>query len=352
MMIVFLPLFAAIQAVHWAALLLDEVLFPAYRKVRPTGAVFVVGVPRSGTTFLHRVLAQDTERFTTFTLWELLFAPAICERRVLLGAARIDRLLGRPAHRLISWVSGHLMKKVAAVHRISLQDAEEDFLVLSPILACFLLIVPFPFAPEIQDLSRFDERFSEAERRHVMSFYYAMVQRHLHVHGSQRVFLSKNVSFTPMLQGLLKTFPRARIVACSRPPEEAVPSQISAMEGSWRLFGNGFTPELFENRWLDLMEDYYAHLADVLAQIPGSQRASFEMDELRTDLVECVQRLYDRFAFIPSEGYAGIVSEEAQAARSYHSRHRYTLHQYGLNENFIRRRYATVYATLNTFRGE
>ncbi|MCW8830439.1 MAG: sulfotransferase, partial [Gammaproteobacteria bacterium] len=47
----------------WTALwYLDELFFSAYKQqnVKP---VFIIGQPRSGTTFLHRTLANDTETF-------------------------------------------------------------------------------------------------------------------------------------------------------------------------------------------------------------------------------------------------------------------------------------------------
>ena len=41
---------------------IDEILYPKYQqqKIRP---VFIIGQPRSGTTFLHRTLANDDNNF-------------------------------------------------------------------------------------------------------------------------------------------------------------------------------------------------------------------------------------------------------------------------------------------------
>ena len=345
-MLLFLPAFALLQVVHWIALLLDEVLFPDYRQISPKTPIFVVGIPRSGTTFLHRVLARDREQFTTTALWELLFAPAICERLLILGMSRIDGYLGQPGGRLIFWVSRRLASALDDVHPITLQDAEEDFLLLSPVLSCFLLIVPFPFAPKIQDLAFFDDHVKPSERRRVMAFYYAMVQRHLYVFGDHKIFLSKNVSFTPMLESLLATFPQARLVACARNPLEAVPSQISAMEEGWRLFDNPFTPELFRDRWLDLMEYYYAHLASVLSTKNEQKYLLFDMHDLQTGIKNCVQGIYEHFHIPLSHTYATILDQEAETAVSYRSRHHYDLEKYGLNAEIVNSRYSQGYRDL------
>ncbi len=346
-MLVFLPAFALLQTLHWSALLLDEVLFPDYRQVRPDGAVFVVGIPRSGTTFLHRVLARDRERFTTLRLWELVFAPAICEKLILLGAARIDGFFGSPVRRLASLISKRLTPSFDKVHRLSLTEPEEDFLLLTPVLACFLLIVPFPFAPEMQNLARFDEKLSHAERKRVIEFYKAMLQRHLYVFGSHRILLSKNVSFTPMLRSLHTTLPKARFVICIRSPQEALASQISAMEGSWRLFGNDFGFEFFESQWLELMDYYFAHLVEMSAHIPKQQHLVVEMGAMRSDLQDCVRRLYQRFHFSLTDRYTALLREETQAAASYRSSHHYSLEAYGLNPEDIRQRYSRMYGKLS-----
>ncbi|MBS3779282.1 MAG: sulfotransferase [Desulfovermiculus sp.] len=345
-MLCFLPAFAILQTVHWIALLLDEVLFPDYRQVTPEAPIFVVGIPRSGTTFLHRVLARDRDQFTTLSLWELVLAPAICERLLILGMSRIDRYLGQPGGRLISWIAGRLASAVDEVHPITLQDAEEDFLLLSPILSCFLLIVPFPFAPEIEKLAFFDDQAQPSERRRVMAFYYAMVQRHLYVFGDQKIFLSKNVSFTPMLESLLAIFPQARLVACARTPLEAVPSQISAMERGWQLFDNPFTPELFGDRWLELMDYYYSHLVHVLSTKKEKEYLLFDMHELQAGTKACVQCIYERFHIPLSDTYATILDQETEAAASYRSRHRYDLEKYGLEAEKVRSRYEQWYRDL------
>jgi hypothetical protein len=342
------PLFGLIQLVHWLALLLDEVLFPGYRNVSVERPIFVIGIPRSGTTFLHRVLAQESERFSTFSLWELLFAPAICERWVLLGLGRLDRRVGSPFRKIIMWTAARLTGGLESVHRLSLEEPEEDFLVLMPIFACYILLVMFPFAPEIQQLAFFDQRVPPARRRRVMAFYRAMVQRHLFVRGKSRIFLSKNVSFTPMVESLLETFPDARLVVCARSPLETIPSQISAMEPSWRLFGNPVTRELFIDRWLELMDYYYFHLGEVLPTLERGQRICFEMKSLRAELEKCVRSLYVEFDESISPRYARILQHEARSAQAYHSRHDYSLEKYGLRESELEERYGESWRLLES----
>ena len=65
-------LFGVLNTLHWIGFVLDEVFFRGYRDVTVQRPIHVVGVPRSGTTHLHRILAHD-RAFTSFTLIECVF---------------------------------------------------------------------------------------------------------------------------------------------------------------------------------------------------------------------------------------------------------------------------------------
>ncbi|MEM6704121.1 MAG: sulfotransferase, partial [Acidobacteriota bacterium] len=55
-LLVFLLIFVPLQCVHWLGFLLDELFYRGYRRVRIERPLFILGLPRSGTTHLHRTL--------------------------------------------------------------------------------------------------------------------------------------------------------------------------------------------------------------------------------------------------------------------------------------------------------
>ena len=57
-------------------------LLPGYHKSTVDRPVFIVGNPRSGTTFLHRLLLGSGDDLAAFELWEMC-SPAITARKVL-----------------------------------------------------------------------------------------------------------------------------------------------------------------------------------------------------------------------------------------------------------------------------
>jgi hypothetical protein len=347
-MAAFIPAFGFLQAAHWVALLLDELLYPSYRSVRIEAPLFIVGIPRSGTTLLQRVLAEDEQRFTTTQLWEALFAPAVCQRKLLCLAARCDRLVGRPLGKYGSRFASRVAEAVNDIHRLSLQRPEEDFLLLMPILSCFALIAPFPQARNIKDLGYFDTRVPENRRREVMAFYRGMLRRHLYFHGSGCTILSKNPSFTPMLGSLVSAFPDAKVVVCVRTPLNTVPSQISSMHEAWRFFGNPTDAPDFRDRWVDLLRHYYRRLEEFFESSGGAAMQCVEMDMLKQNLEGVVRSLYSNFDVEVGPAFAARLAKLDHDAKAYSSRHEYSLSEYGLDQETITAEFEEAWRALRS----
>lgn len=282
-----LPPALLVQLIHVVCLLLDEVLFPGYRRVPPDRAVIITGIPRSGTTALHRALASDTDRYTTPTTWEVLLAPSIVQRWLIRAAARLDRALGGHARRGLTALTRRLAGDLAAVHEVALDSPEEDYLALLPAGGCFLLLLAFPGARGLQDLGAFDTRMPEGRRRRLLAVYRRLLQRHLYADGGRRILLSKNAAFGSWLQGLHETLPDARFVVCIREPVTALSSQISSV-GSARVLGTRVDGAAFQTLFLDLQAGTLAHLQVTLAAWPRQRAAIVDMAELRAAPEETV----------------------------------------------------------------
>ncbi len=81
-MLILFPLYILIELANWLGFLLDEIIFPGYRRQTVNTPVFIVGVQRSGTTFLHRLMDRDNINFTSMKLWEIIFAPSVIQKKV------------------------------------------------------------------------------------------------------------------------------------------------------------------------------------------------------------------------------------------------------------------------------
>lgn len=338
---VFVPAFTAVQLGHALCLLLDEILFPAYRRVAVSAPVFVLGVPRSGTTLVHRVLARD-DALTTFKTWECLLAPSILQRKVILAAARLDRAVGRPLARFLGLIERAVFASLDDVHAMDLGAPEEDYLALLPVMACFILVVPFPGAERLWRLATVDRDMPPAERRRLMAVYRGLLQRHLYVHGPDRRLLSKNAAFAGMAGALMDTFPDALVLRCHREPDAVVPSQLSAIQGGVRLFDSDPDGTLFTPRMTEVLRAYYANLARTVPAQGGPRHMTVTMDALKGDLGGTIRAVYAHFGLPVSATFAARLDEEAGMARRYRSAHRYDARDFGLDQMMIARLFGPV----------
>jgi hypothetical protein len=341
----FIPLFAAIQGIHWIGFLLDEIFHRGYRRVEVREPLFVLGVPRSGTTYLHRVLAEDS-CLTTFSTWECLFAPSVTQRRFWLGLGRIDARVGRPLGRLLARIERHAFKGLDAVHPMRLCDPEEDYFALMPVLACFILILPFPRSDLLWRMGAFDRDMPEPERARLMDFYHRCLQKHLYTHGQDKRLLSKNAAFAPLAGSLAAHFPDARFLVCLREPEATLPSQLSSLEAGIKFFDVPSATPDFRERLTDQLGFYYNNLERALGDLPEDRCAWVTMRALQSDLARRMLAIYAQLGLPASAGFRAAIARHATEAGAYRSPHGYSLDQFGLSRGDIDRDLGPVYARL------
>lgn len=330
-MLLFVPVFLASQTIHWFGLLLDEIFFRGYRRIEVRRPVFIVGIPRSGTTLLHRVLAEDSQQFTSFALWELLFAPSVTERKLLGAAAALDGWIGSPLRRLIGWIQRRAWGSLDSIHQVSPTDPEEDYFTLLPAFACFLLILAFPGSKALWQMSRLDEDMPPSEKRRIMAFYKSCLQRHLYVYGADKTLLSKNPSFCGLVGSLRDTFPDCRLISPVRSPLKTVPSLLSSMKVGLLIFNGEGQWSDFRGRLMRMLAHFYDHLATTVSMWPEDRHVTVQMAELTTDLRQPVNRIYERFSLTMSAEYQERLEAAYERARAYRSTHKYTLEEHDLD---------------------
>ncbi len=130
------------------AYLFDNLFYPEHQEQKVNEPVFIVGNFRSGTTFLHRLITKD-DQSTSFTSWELYMAPSVIGRKFYQLLMKLNHAVGNPAR----WVIGlfnRIVEKETYMHKIGLDEAEEDGQVLFHVWSSFDLLAFFPF-PKLID---------------------------------------------------------------------------------------------------------------------------------------------------------------------------------------------------------
>lgn len=321
-----------LEITAWLCLFLDELFFPGYRKINIKKPVFIVGFPRSGTTYLHRLMDRDP-RFSSLKLWEIVFAPSILQKKFFLMLGRLDRMMGKPLYRLAVRLEDKAFAGSRSMHRISHFEPEEDEIILIHIFASLFLSFMFPF-DDMNQFSRFDTDVPPARRKKIMNFYKKCVQRHLYVFGPDRHFLSKNPASSSKINSLYETFPDARIICPVRRPFEALPSAISWVSYGFNQF-NTADQAVITQKILSLISHFYTFPLEALDKRPESLRIIETYDNLVREPGAFVRRVYDHFGFAVSEDYGRYLEKETEKAGVYRSSHSYSLDRYGLTHDQV-----------------
>lgn len=310
------PVFVLFQLLHWLGFALDEVLFRRYRRVKINRPVFVTGIPRSGTTHLQRVLAGH-EQLTSMQMWECFLAPSITERYLFSSLSR----LFSPLRKLSDHFRFPFFEKMRSVHKLGLNEAEEDFVALLPINACFLLVVLFPEVRHYWQLSDFDHSMSDKRKAAILRFYRRMIQKHLYFHGPQKRYLCKNPSFMSWIGSLNTEFEDASFLVCEREAAATVASQISSLRPIWRLiYGEDISAD-FSSKIVSMLAGYYHYLDSEALQ--EAHALHLPMSQLVSDLESTVKDVLKHCELPLTQAYASILSTESSASKTYRSSHSY-----------------------------
>jgi hypothetical protein len=333
-------LFALNNAVFLA---LDNLFFPAYREVEIRTPVFIVGNARSGTTFIHRLMCGDTERFSYFKAYELFF-PSIIQKKLIRAFARFDRrvLGGRIDRAITSW-EDRALAEARKMHPVGLRAPEEDeFLMMLP-FSSSVLCVMFPYVRQLQYLYYFDER-PAAFRRKILRYYRGCVQRQIYLDGGDKILCSKNPVFVPKMASLAEAFPDAKFVYMVRRPDETIPSLLKMMQRQWR--GLGADPGLIEDS-LEFMKGQMVHTylyglerMDALAEGRG---VIVRYTDLVADPKATIENVYRRLGFDVSPEYAAYLDEQMARAKGRSKEFFYDLDEFGMERGTVAADLSAVY---------
>jgi len=342
-LLLFYTIWPAMLISTWACFLLDDLLFPAYRDQPVEKPLFILGNFRTGSTFLHRTLWRDACTFTTMRTCDIFVMPSITQRRVIYALARIDAWVGRPLARLAHWFDKKFFSPVR-IHPIGLFAPEEDETLLMYTWSSFFVGFLFPFLDELPPYQFFDTQIPAAERRRVMGFYRACVQRHLYACGRGRYFVSKNPAFSPKIETLLEIFPDARIVYLVRNPLDMLPSTLSWLSFAWHVCSDLHEKYPFREQVLALVHYWFDHPLDVLGRNPSPHYRILDFDELTKCPDRVIRELYERFDYPEGPELERILQEAVASSRRHKSDHCYKYEEMGFTRENIIREFAGIFS--------
>lgn len=314
--------------------LLDEIIYPNYRKTELKNPVFIISNPRSGTTYLHSLICMDEERFTYFMLYHTFF-PSILFYRFILLLKRIDSHLNWTMRRFFEWIEKIVFKGWQDIHPMGFEKSEEDegifvLQMMSPIIGMFC-----PWFKDI-DYPFVSDKLSAKKKKRMMAFYKNTLQRFSYAWGADKTILVKNVVSTGRIDMLMDAFPDAKIIYPVRHPYKIVPSMTSMFTATWSIIAPNLPKNSPEFRtWGDMIIAFYRHFMNEIEHIDASKLYPCLYTELMSSPKALVLDIYKEFNFTVSPEFEQRLTQATNKAKKYKSKHHYSLEEYGYTKEEI-----------------
>jgi len=322
---------------------LDDVLYPEHRE-QPLGKpIFIVAAPRSGTTFLHRLMSLD-EEFTTFKLVESFF-PTVTGQRALGAFRRVNGSVGGALRRLGEAADSSYFGAWKGLHDTGLNQDEEDEALWALAFATPAIWLVLPFPERFEHL-RFIDRLPDDKRDKLVAHYRGCVQRHLYAHPG-KTLLGKNVLLPGRFDIVKQALPESRFIHILRHPYEAVPSTLSLFTVPWRWHSPELRLDGPEARALaQLIIDYYKFLHEKQKESDrnGDDRfVSMTYPSLLADPLARIHEIYARFGLTMTPDLRTRFEQSVAQQRKFKSEHQYSLEQFGLTREWVHDQLAEVF---------
>jgi len=341
----FVVFFTCLFWVMWlvvaAGRALDHVLFPGFKRQAVRKPVFIIAPPRSGTTLTQKLMAQDTEQFACVRLYETIF-PSVTIHRCFDLVAWFDRHCGRIFSRLAAWAERTFFGGWEDLHSMRFNEPEEDdgFFVYTFVTEAIYLL--FPYVKPLWGAGFCDDLPAE-DRRKVMRYYRTCLQRHLYSVGPDKTLLSKATQHSGAILSLLDEFPDARIITIIRHPIESIPSHVSVFYPVWRVIDPGLPKDALQSReYAEQSAAWFRHLWKARTRVSPENYYCIRYEELARDPKATIKKVYEHFNLPMSSAMSQALNEATGRQKSFRSKHKYSLEEYGLDRDWLRREVGEV----------
>lgn len=323
---------------------LDQIFFPKFKKQPVREPVFVIAPPRSGTTLVQKLLSMDESRFVYLKMYQTIF-PSITYQRLIDVAVAVDKALGSPVRRILTFCEKKWFGGWDDLHKLRLDQPEEDdalFLYAFESEAIYLL---FPFIDELWQAG-FPDALPATERRKLMRYYRSCLQRHLYANGANKTLLSKSTQSSGSVQSLLQEFPDAKFITIVRHPYHSVASHVSLFVPVWQTHSPDITRDgPVAQAYGRLAVEWYKHLHRFRDSVDPSRYYCIDYKDLTENPARTIEQLYTHFGWEISDSHRAQLETANRNQRKFESKHHYTLAEFGLSEPWIQTELKEVLST-------
>lgn len=328
--------------VHALFAFADELFARGYRNVSIEAPIFVIGQPRSGTTFLLRTLAEDDGRVVSAQHLEWRYPSVVFWR--LLSWLGLRNWLEQRSY----WPLSELGQLCDRVHAHRLGNHEELGIFLEERLwRHYFLFRRFPFPRVLESLCTYSS-LDARERIRMLDAVEGTMKKILFHRGIPgAIFLTKENELADFHRDLLERFPDARLVFVTRDSRDVLASYRTMSDVCTRVKHGveptciaGWTDSNLQFR-LDEARHFVSLANDVLAD-PDRLAIAVRYEDLVSDIGGTVRRIHDALKLPLSETYAARLDTLDRQQRTRRSGYRNTSREADARFAFLDRFAASI----------
>lgn len=297
--------------------------FPEHKNVSIERPIFVVGLPRTGTTALHRLLCADPAH-QGLEAWLTEFP--------------------QPRPPRDTWEQDPIFTALQAAYHEHQVDNPEfmgiHYMDATSVEECWRLLRQTGKSISFESLANIP-RYSAWLARQDWTDAYERHRANLQLVGlndQDRRWVLKNPSHLVALDALMRVYPDALVVVTHRDPVTSMASACSLSAEATAGHSTTFVGDAIGRTQLDMLARSWSTFVEARRRYDPSQFLDIDYRAFVADPVETVAEVYDAFGLAWSAAAQSEVARIDAESREGKARpaHRYALADYGLTENQVR----------------
>lgn len=308
---------------------------PEILQERIEDPLVIIGLPRTGTTLLQRMLATDP-RFHSAAWWETRYPAPLPGEGVRDAGQRIARAKEDVAQMI------HFIPDILAIHPLDAMQADEEFMLMEHSFMCAM--------DSYVNVPAYTAWLERQDHTPVYTYLKTMLQflqwqkRQRGEPVAQRWVL-KTPQHLHSVEILFRVFPGAQVVLTHRDPTQTIPSMASMAHTLWKLYADAPDATAVGRQWSAQLQRATAHAMAVRDRMPAERFLDVRFEDTVRDPFGVVQAVY-RFAGMPltAAARAGMQAWMDGNPRNQRAAHTYAPAQFGLSQEQIERDFAAYRA--------
>ena len=288
---------------------------------KPASPIFVIGLPRSGTTYLFNLLSLDSN-YRSPLVWEMFFPFPLIKQ----DSSEYKRRIKKTDFML--FFQKKLIPDLDVVHPIQSTDPEECLLIspfsLKSLLYSYMARIP-----------SYESYLKKADHSSVFLWHSRFLQV-LESFDRPHRWLLKDPGHIGRLSEILANYPDASFIQIHRDPVETIPSICSLTEKTRRPFAKEIDKNEIGQKTLSYWKESLAKGEKDKSFISKDKFINVKFDDFIVDPIGEIKKIYSGLNLdLNKETEKKMVDFVNEFKKGEKTRHTYGLSEFGLSEESV-----------------